>query len=167
MYEYGEDFIDNETLKKVWHEIDLIYDQMKGSKETGAAIIDGKYIKSGKGFFHNDWMAEIVLPTISSLKNRFYDGYTQFTVLVNYYDDGDYYHEHHDTCKKTLSIFLSRDGSDFKGGDFRFTETDETLPFKNNSYVLFDSRMKHEVTEVRLNNKKDGMGRFSLTYFLN
>ena len=159
-----ENYINDQDMIKVWHEIDLVFDQMMTPELAGAAKEHGKYFKSGKGYFTSSYMAKFVLPTINSFAERVkFNG--DHSVLVNYYGDGDYYHEHTDASIKTMVIFLSKGSNTFTGGDFRLSEINTTIPFKHNSCILFPSSMKHEVTTVHLNNTTPKMGRFSLTYF--
>lgn len=166
MFEFGNEYLGSNVLDRVWHEINMIEEQMVGPETAGAAIIDGKTIKKGKGFFIKDTMSRIVLPTISRIAEQT-EGYgvdfNNYTVLVNHYGDGDYYNEHHDEAIKTMNIVLCRDDN-VEGGEFVLTEEGLELPCVNNSYILFDSHMKHKVKPVKLKDKNK-KGRYSLTYF--
>lgn len=165
MYEYGENFIDDNKLSLVWNEIQLIYPAMLEADRTGSAIVNGVIAKKGKGFLSENWVAKMVTPNIvsiiDSLEKNF--KFSECNSLVNYYDDGDYYGPHTDTAIKTLIIPLCRPDSKFEGGEFVLE--DKVIPFKHNSYILFDSKMKHEVRPIKIINQGPMMGRFSLTYF--
>jgi len=160
MYEFLDNVVDDsDHLEAVWREIDMISQTMHSPTETRAASEK----KSGKGFMLPGPMCRDILPAITAIKDK-YNTEMNFTFLMNYYGDGDYYKPHIDTSVKTLNIFMSKEDG-FTGGDFRFTEENVTIPFKSNSAVLFDSGMLHEVTEVKLKTKESS-GRYSLVFFL-
>lgn len=159
MIEYGENLIQDEN--KVWNEIDLIFDQMRPPELTGVAVVDGKNLKSGKGFYISGQMAEVVLPEMCKIKSKF--SQDKFTLLINYYEDGDYYDEHSDDSVKTLTVILCKDSENIIGGDL--VVGDVSYPVKNNTYVFFDGKIKHRVTEVKTKIKKEKFGRFSLNFF--
>jgi Rps23 Pro-64 3,4-dihydroxylase Tpa1-like proline 4-hydroxylase len=168
MFDYGNNLLDKNDLDAVWKEIDLVFDQMMDPKTAGAADNEGVLLKSGKGFFITDSMAKFVAPRISKIAQDFMpqvDTANKFTLLINYYGDGDYYHEHSDDSLKTLNVMLCKGEQQFTGGEFVFPEDNVTLPFESNSYVLFEGKKKHKVNTVRLNNKEGKSGRFTLTYF--
>jgi Rps23 Pro-64 3,4-dihydroxylase Tpa1-like proline 4-hydroxylase len=156
-YTYGENFLTAEQLELVWQEVDLIFNAMSSPEDCGAA--ENK--KSGKGFFADEFIANLTLPTISNIgKSINHPG--KFSLLVNYYGNNDYYKPHTDDSVKTLTVFLSKEEDAFTGGEFKFNDLNTIIPFRNNSYVLFDQGLTHEVTPVRL---KKHTGRYSLTYF--
>jgi hypothetical protein len=156
-YSYGEDFLSDDQLSNVWQELDMIFPAMTTPEHCGAA--ENK--KSGKGFFAEEFIAGAVIPTIANL-SKFAEHDGRYTVLVNYYGENDYYKPHVDNSVKTFTVFLSKEPDAFSGGDFKFNDLDITIPFKNNSYVVFDQGLTHEVTPVHL---KKSTGRYSLTYF--
>jgi len=155
--QYGENYLTEEELNKIWLELDLVDNMLLPPNQCGAE--EGK--KNGLGFFADEYIATSLIPTIFSIKDKVeHTGRT--TVLVNYYTDGGFYRSHKDDSIKTLTVFLSKDPASFTGGDFKFVEQDFTLPFKNNSYVLFSGHLQHEVTTVKMTGSS---GRHSLTYF--
>lgn len=167
MIQCGGNFLAEDEMQKVWREINMIESQMVGPETSGAAIVNGKIVKSGLGFFIKDTMARIVLPTISNIAERtkgFGKDFDKYTVLINYYGDGDYYGEHHDNAIKTLNVILMPDENNVEGGEFVLTEENVTLVCQHNSHILFDSYMKHKVNPVKLKDKNK-KGRYSLTYF--
>jgi Rps23 Pro-64 3,4-dihydroxylase Tpa1-like proline 4-hydroxylase len=156
-YTYGEQIISESDLAQVWQEIDMISPAMTAPELSGAA--ENK--KSGKGFFADKFIAETMMPKCASL-SKFANHEGNYSMLVNYYSDDDYYKPHTDDSKRTMTIFLSKKDNAFEGGDFKFNDFNITIPFKNNSYVLFEGKLTHEVTPVKL---KNDTGRYSLTYF--
>jgi 2OG-Fe(II) oxygenase superfamily len=156
-YTYGENFLSEDQLASVWQEVDMIFDAMSTPEDCGAS----KNKKSGKGFFAEEFVANLTMPSVAQL-GKFVEHDGRCTLLVNYYGENDYYKPHVDDSVKTLTVFLSKEEDAFTGGDFKFNDLDVTIPFKNNSYVVFDQGLTHEVTPVHL--KKD-TGRYSLTYF--
>jgi len=156
-YTHGEDFLSEDQLASVWKEVDMIFSAMSTPEDCGA--VENK--KSGKGFFAEEFVANLTMPTVSSL-SKTVEHTGRYTLLVNYYGNDDYYKPHTDDSVKTLTVFLSKEQDAFTGGDFKFNDLNVTIPFKNNSYVVFEKGLTHEVTPVHL--KKD-TGRYSLTYF--
>jgi Rps23 Pro-64 3,4-dihydroxylase Tpa1-like proline 4-hydroxylase len=156
-YTYGEDFLSEDQLASVWREVDMIFSAMSTPEDCGASANK----KSGKGFFAEEFVANLTMPTVSSL-SKSVEHIGRYTLLVNYYGDDDYYKPHTDDSVKTLTVFLSKEQDAFTGGDFKFNDLNVTIPFKNNSYVVFEKGLTHEVTPVHL---KKSTGRYSLTYF--
>jgi hypothetical protein len=156
-YTYGEDFLSEDQLASVWKEVDMIFSAMSTPEDSGAAANK----KSGRGFFAEEFVAGLTMPVVSQL-GKFVEHSGRCTMLVNYYGENDYYKPHVDDSVKTFTIFLSKEENAFTGGDFKFNDLDVTIPFKNNSYVVFGKGLTHEVTPVHL---KKETGRYSLTYF--
>ena len=155
--QYGDNFLSTVEIEKIWTELNFITPALTLPKNCGAE--EGK--KNGLGFFAEEYIANSVIPNIFSIKEKVeHEGRT--TVLVNYYVDGGFYRPHVDDSIKTLTVFLCKDDTSFTGGDFKFVDTNLTLFFKNNSYVLFSGNMRHEVTPIKMTGSA---GRYSLNYF--
>lgn len=81
--------------------------------------------------------------------------------LLNYYNDGDKYNAHTDSCIITGLTFFKQ--GDFKGGDLQFNDFDETVPFVDNRLLLFPSCISHLTTPVEA---AQGSYRVSVAQFL-
>ena len=155
--EYGDNYLNDTELSQIWRELDSVSQSLLPPEQCGAE----QDKKQGRGFFAEEFVASTLLPSIFSLKNKVkHDGKT--TLLINYYENGGYYKPHVDDSVKTLTVFLSKEENSFTGGDFRFVNENLTIPFKNNSYVLFSGELKHEVTPVEMHGTA---GRYSLNFF--
>jgi Rps23 Pro-64 3,4-dihydroxylase Tpa1-like proline 4-hydroxylase len=75
-------------------------------------------------------------------------------VLLSRYDQGDHYDWHRDYNDTiTINYMIGQDTNNFTGGDFQFgtwdsDEVTHTIPFKNNTLLIFPSRVRHRVTPV-------------------
>jgi len=87
--------------------------------------------------------------------------------LISYYEDQDYYKAHHDTPMWTNLIWMVREPRKFKGGDFKFDETDIEVKLKNNRAIFFPSCFLHSVSPIKFDTKPDeiGFGRYCITHF--
>ena len=167
MFEYREDLIKDVALSKVWEELENIYSKLNEPQNSGGSIKDGQFLKKGKGYLTTDIQAREFAPTcvlVGEAVGKSFK-YTEMDVLINYYGDGDYYKPHKDNAVKTVSVPLCKKDSDFTGGDFKFTDLNIIIPFKNNSCIIFNSRLSHEVKPINMNKIGDMLGRFSLTFF--
>lgn len=81
-----------------------------------------------------------------------------YSTLVNYYDDGDYYLPHIDDSIITTILYIWEEPKTFSGGELCFG--DFIVPVENNSMVIFPSMNEHSVNPV------DGYGRWAITNFL-
>jgi Rps23 Pro-64 3,4-dihydroxylase Tpa1-like proline 4-hydroxylase len=87
--------------------------------------------------------------------------------LISYYEENDYYDEHHDAYLFTCLIWFAKDSSLFTGGDLILTQSNQTIKFKHNRMLLFPCYYKHKVTPIKFNEevKKKDNGRFCITHF--
>jgi len=167
MFEYRENLITDNALRLVWKEIEIIYPLLFGPEQTGTSRSNIGLLKKGKGFLCSEDMSKNIIPTchkVAKVVGEKLD-YKKLDILINYYEDGDYYKPHSDDASKTMIIPLCKYESKFTGGSFKFTDLNITLPFINNNSILFDGKMRHEVTEINMINNGNMLGRFSLNFF--
>jgi predicted 2-oxoglutarate/Fe(II)-dependent dioxygenase YbiX len=81
-----------------------------------------------------------------------------YSILLNYYEDGDYYLPHIDDSIITTILYLWEEPKTFTGGELCFGEF--VVPIENNSMVIFPSMTEHSV------NRLEGYGRWAITNFL-
>jgi hypothetical protein len=92
-------------------------------------------------------------------------------LLLSRYDKGDHYNWHRDyNDTLTMNYMFASEPTTFKGGDFVMGSWDEKvekvkIPFKNNSLVIFPSRIWHMVTPVTETNGKLSDARFTFQYW--
>jgi len=89
--------------------------------------------------------------------------------LLSYYDDGAYYLPHHDNTVVSIISWLWKEPKRFEGGDFVFEDYKLTIKCKHNSAVAFPGTTLHGVTPITMEDqyKDEGLGRYSLSHFLN
>ena len=89
--------------------------------------------------------------------------------LLSYYDDGGYYLPHHDNTVVSIISWLWKEPKRFYGGDFVFEDYEMTIGCLNNSAIAFPGTTRHGVTPITMEDKyKDqGLGRYSISHFLN
>ena len=100
--------------------------------------------------------------TPHSIMNYIAKSPVSYTLLFSAYSNNDYYEAHHDTATLTLLFWLKN--KDFTGGDLKFTDFNEEVPFEDNSVIIFPSHYKHEVSKV--NTSEDGYVRYVISAFL-
>jgi hypothetical protein len=92
-------------------------------------------------------------------------------LLLSRYDKGDYYNWHRDyNDTLTMNYMFAEEPLTFKGGDFIIGSWDEKIehvriPFKNNSPVIFPSRVWHMVSPITESNGKLSDARFTFQYW--
>jgi Rps23 Pro-64 3,4-dihydroxylase Tpa1-like proline 4-hydroxylase len=96
---------------------------------------------------------------------------TNNTVLVSYYDNGDFYPTHRDVSLFTILMWFYREPKAFLGGDLFLDDINEKIEVKNNRIFIMPSHALHSVSEVVMdtknqNNNNNNMGRYSVTIFL-
>ena len=87
------------------------------------------------------------------------------SILISYYDEGDYYKAHKDYAFITAVTWLHREPKGFEGGELVFTDYGMTIPIMNNTTVLFPSCIEHEVREIT-NVDYEGGGRYAIIQFI-
>ena len=92
--------------------------------------------------------------------------YLRDYTLINYYENSDYYLEHHDDGILTILYWIYREPKRFEGGEFYLQ--DEKIELKNNRLIIFPSNIKHSVTEVRMDEEHTDkkLGRFCISQFI-
>jgi hypothetical protein len=92
-------------------------------------------------------------------------------LLLSKYELGDHYNWHRDYNDTiTINYFVGKEPHTWKGGDFEFggwedTNTSSVVPFKNNTLIMFPSRVYHRVTPITNYWSPPGGARFTLQYW--
>lgn len=134
--------------------------------ETGTARDDeGKALKENKGvWLQNVYSSEysFVSPACrmfeeiyKEMKNHsfpaksamnYFKSSSGFSILVNKYEQGNYYKQHRDTACLTMLIWPMP--KTFKGGDLILNDFNYKVSCEQNTGLIFPSHYLHEVEEV-------------------
>ena len=151
---------------------------------ASATYIDGTYKKNNRSSFIDEicrdresskilrYNRELfgVLDSEETQKSWFFNGIHRTTdsTLVSYYEDATWYRPHRDKTIMTAVSWFFKEPKKFKGGDITFTDYNLTFEVTNDLTILFPSNIRHEVSEVSIDNKYVGKqyGRFTLSQFI-
>ena len=97
----------------------------------------------------------------------FYYQPKKMNTMISYYDNSQEYKPHFDTVQFTSIIWFYKEPKKFVGGDFIFTQPNQTIECKHNRMIFFPSYYMHSVTPVSIapENRDKGLGRFAITNF--
>ena len=89
-------------------------------------------------------------------------------MMVNYYENDDYYEPHQDVFMMTTICWFHRIPKAYTGGDVTFHDIDTILECNHNRMVMFPSYYFHEVLPVKMKDKnlEMGWGRYAIINFL-
>ena len=89
-------------------------------------------------------------------------------IMVNYYENSDYYESHMDFNMMTIVCWFHRTPKAYTGGDVTFHDIDTILECNHNRMVMFPSYYFHEVLPVKMKDKnlEMGWGRYAIINFL-
>ena len=87
---------------------------------------------------------------------------------MSYYEHGEEYKSHYDEFSLTALWWTCKKPKRFDGGNFIFSDYDETVEFKDNRMVIFPSIIMHKVTKVTMQEQylNQKYGRICLSQFL-
>jgi hypothetical protein len=92
------------------------------------------------------------------------------TTLVSYYENSGYYKSHSDIACITSLTWFFKEPKQFSGGDLIFSLFNEKIEIENNMFIMFPSVIKHEVTDISMDQsvpKFAGYGRYCISQFMN
>jgi len=191
-----DDTFTEQQYKAVWNELQFLSPKMKGPEHTHAAkdrkeSPDGStefsFKKRGLGVFLDAFFVNLADSDISRAYDEAFSDPKLFdeiskqcpfflllkninhgSTLVQRYNDGDEYASHKDSCIFTMITLLYKEPKVFSGGDFCFTEFDQTytVPLLNNKSVIFPSAISHKVTKVISESDKIEDCRFTISTFM-
>lgn len=183
-YRHIHNFYSEEELSLIWEEIDSYHDKNNflSPEETESAVEGEKILKLNSGI----WLYNLDEPTNSNIveftkklnkpnilnhPSSWFFRNVQFncdSLLLSYYDDGDYYLKHNDSSYVTACIWLYKEPKKFLGGDFCFPDYDIKIKCEHNSCVIFPSNIFHSVDKVYIPEeyRDKGFGRYCITKFI-
>lgn len=184
-YHIVKDVYEKEELDLIWEELDSFQDKnlFLPPNKTGAAVGDGEVLKKNSGLWTDEIYDTIEESPILRLSKKLFSEqiinhpsswffrnvrWNQDSTLISYYDHGDYYKVHNDTCYVTICTWLFREPKKFSGGNFYFPEYGIKIPAINNAAIVFPSNINHSVDKLILNegDRNKGLGRYCLSHFL-
>lgn len=132
-----------------------------------------QYISNPRNILRSIWdryfWSEIEMDFVRTRDSGFIQSlHTQHgPVLLSAYGNGDYYGPHIDIDMGNIitAVLMLSFNKKFTGGDLRL-EQEVTIPFKNNTLIVFPACMEHEVTKIELESTDYTDQRFSLQYFI-
>lgn len=153
-------------LDEIYDEIDSLYEHRGSPKQTNSAFdYDAQQsLKVGTGvildkFYKNRLDSKILAHNrkifSSEVTEKLESGDAYFEnvkqsnhdfTLVNFYSNGEHYKAHRDQGLITAVTMLKI--GDFLGGDFYFPKYGVTIPFAENSCVLFPCCVEHEALPI-------------------
>ena len=88
-------------------------------------------------------------------------------MLVNYYENGDYYEPHQDVFMMTTICWFYHTPKSYTGGDLTFTDIDVNLECNHNRMVMFPSYYYHAIHSIKMKDKnlEMGWGRYAIQNF--
>ena len=88
------------------------------------------------------------------------------TSLLSYYENNDHYDTHTDVFPFTCLIWFYKKPKKYKGGDFYFEQSKQTVESKHNRLLIFPGYYKHGVEKIEMDdNLEIGWGRYTITTF--
>jgi Rps23 Pro-64 3,4-dihydroxylase Tpa1-like proline 4-hydroxylase len=174
--------VDNFYTAKELAEIKIETEQIRrfavGARKTNTAFDEnGKLKKTGTGLFVDELYVNkrersaILTYNRKIFSKEFMDHVEQFDIvfrfiresntdstLLNYYEEGQEYKSHMDSCRISAVSFLV-EGS-LVGGDFIFPEQSVSIPCINNRMVIFPSCTEHQAKPVLENGVRISIAQF-------
>jgi len=189
-----ENFLTAEEQEQIWNEIKENESEFKAGLYMGEKG-EGIYEKTKKNlgfnvtktyksmpdsfirsmFYFKIFNNSDLMKKFEEMKNPFYyllkythNDYTK----VSAYTEGDYYDWHVDSSERgliTILYMICKEPQKFNGGDFQLKWNNEvkTIPFKNNTILIFPRNTLHKVTEIKLNSDNFYDRRFTVQCFAN
>lgn len=181
-----DNYYDEDEYNSIWEEINFLCHRDKLIKSEGSATSpDGNLLKNNCVRYLDNLYTDRKVSNILKVNRKLFknhleilryhpswffqniEGNNDFTSL-SYYEDGEEYLSHHDAYTVTALWWTHNKPKRFEGGNFIFTDYNESVEFKDNRLVIFPSIIKHEVTKVKIEeeyrNQKNG--RICLSQFL-
>jgi predicted 2-oxoglutarate/Fe(II)-dependent dioxygenase YbiX len=184
-----ENYFTDGELDLIWKELDHLNRPgiFEDPAATGASMSNetGEIRKRNAGVFIKDVYQKPKYSAIQQSLQKLFAGYThQYALkhytnqgvmqtnssnhLISYYENSDHYLPHRDEAVATALHWLWKEPKKFEGGEFTFTETDETIPLTNNTMIIFPSYAEHAVSPVIMDPEDcgKGLGRYCLSTFI-
>lgn len=183
-----EDVYSESELELVWNEIkhidyilDHVFDEKtkeEHRKSHNGMTDEGNSYMTGFGFsldslysnreysailkYASKFIGKEISETMAGIngENTAYKQINWYYTLLNKYKSGEMYAKHQDSSSFTAVVLLSKE--EMLRGGLEFCDYNTTVPFKNNSCVIFPSRAYHQTESFT--SKAE---RYSIAQFMN
>ena len=183
-----DDFYSKEQVRLIWEELDFLCykDKLRDPNQIRGATSKGKIINKRSGIFLHHCYSDPVVSNILKVNQKvlkfkedlfhkheswFFKNYIldQGKTLISYYENSDYYSLHTDTFVVTVLTWFFKEPKRFTGGELGLYADNQlsTIKLLNNRMVAFPSCIKHQVSELKMQEEYLGkkLGRFCMTQF--
>lgn len=183
---YSED-----ELLDIWKELDFLTRKnvlLPPEMTASAKNVSGEYLKNNKSvFLFQIYQKPEISPIISYTSKIFskevgefyaninplhelFFSINQRSLLVNYYENNDFYDFHIDKSVYTSVTYLFKQPKNFSGGNitFKFQGKEYTQEIENNLSIIFPSSYLHKVDKINMqesNQSFSGLGRYCINQF--
>ena len=176
-------FLTREEESKIWKEIDLFKGFFKPNPNNpnNLAVFpidihpdiydtESRSMFYNKILFNREFQDDLI-----DLRNPFFEALrftTREVTKISAYSNGDFYPWHKDINTNgmiTLLLCLCSKPKQFEGGEFvlRYDENEKTIPFENNSLIIFPRSTDHKINKIILKDKQFLNRRFTIQCFCN
>ncbi len=161
----------------------IVNNLLEDASSSTSAISDLKRIKNNRGLFIDDYYNERrdesdilnvhqIVNTIllDELENkhqlfRYFSATNSHNTLLSVYTNSNSYFEHFDRSVITAITYLWNQPKKFTGGNLLFNEYDIQYEPELGDVVVFPGFVRHEVSEVQMNNDDPLHGRYAISQF--
>jgi Rps23 Pro-64 3,4-dihydroxylase Tpa1-like proline 4-hydroxylase len=181
-----KNFYSKKEMKLISEELDYLTDKLLSPERTNSATENSKLLKKNKGLWLEDYYennskkSDILklntkiyepnfLTSLISVNPIFrYLENSEYSTLLSYYENSDYYKEHSDDSTLTILTYFFKEPKRFKNGSIKFNDFNVRVEVENNMTIIFPGCYLHEVDEISMleehRNKK--LGRYCMTQFI-
>ena len=180
-----DNYYTKDEYNLIWEEIKFLCYDHKLVKAEGSAHINGKPLKNNSVKYLDSLYNNRSISSILKINRKlFRNSYeilrnhpswffqkikgTYDKTALSYYEHGEEYKSHYDEFSLTALWWTCKKPKRFDGGNFIFSDYDETVEFKDNRMVIFPSIIMHKVTKVTMQEQylNQKYGRICLSQFL-
>ncbi len=157
--------------------VDSVHENIKKNMGFDVSLkyknIDDSSIRSM--FHYKIFQNKSIIQTLNSAKSPVYQilKFTKYDrTKISAYGNGDFYDWHRDGNDNgilTVLYMLCKEPRKFSGGDLmlKWTDNEKTIPFENNTLLIFPRNTLHTVTNIKMDSKNFWDKRFTIQCFAN
>ena len=181
-----ENLYSTEELEHIWKELNFLSYLTKLTKpSTNSLMKKDNYSLNLSKIYKEEYFSNIITLSRKLFQQELIRPISQFDIsflnilscnkynnLVSYYEDGNDYYTHRDSCVYTNLSWFYKEPKQYSGGDLYFPEYDYTIEAKNNRSLYFISSLKHQATKLQMPRQSiddygsfSGLGRYAISKF--
>jgi len=185
-----QNMYEEQEVKEIFLELEYLRSRpaiWKDPEDSGSAKgHEGALLKKNKALFLNTLYSDTNASSILTNNLKLYTSNTilttltqahswfnyvflnsEFTTLLSYYEDSDYYEAHTDKSVMTSLTWFYKEPKRFEGGNLILNKEAE-IECNSNMTIIFPSTVLHEVTKISMKApyENQNMGRFTITNFI-